>query len=231
MARVGEEVEGLDIDEAVSLVAEQAEVADLGGGVAGDIDEAGRAKGGELLDELLSAAFAGWVDDDCGLVGWGIDPGEDRFGGGRKEGGIGDAVGGGVLARPFAGGFGHFDSADGLEAVGEGEGEEAGAAVGIDEVVSAAFCGTVGDITGEQREDERVVLEEVSGDELEAEGTHLFFGGGFEVGEDAIPGGADEDGGAAAERLGLGAYFIADARQGLVDRIHGDVAIWDVDKH
>jgi len=128
---VGEEVEGLDFFELESGFGQDGEVADLGGGVAGDVDDAGGAEGDELVEEFLRAAFAWGIDDDGGLGGWELNVLEDGFGGGGEEGGVGDAVGIGITAGPVGGGFADFDAGDFFEVLGEGEGEEAGATVGI----------------------------------------------------------------------------------------------------
>ena len=128
---MGEEVEGLDLFEDEAGVAEDGEVADLGGGVAGDVDDSGGAEGDELIEEFLGAAFARGINDDGGLGGGELDVLEDGFGGGGEEGGVGDAVGGGIAAGPVGGGFADFDAGDFFEVLGEGEGEEAGTAVGI----------------------------------------------------------------------------------------------------
>ena len=47
-----EQIERLDLLELEAAGLEDREVADLGGGVAGDIDDARRAEGDELLEEL-----------------------------------------------------------------------------------------------------------------------------------------------------------------------------------
>lgn len=63
--------------------------------------------------------------------------------------------------------------------LGESEGEEAGAAVGIYEVVAAGGCGLLGGVVCEGGEDGGVVLEEVAGEEVEFEVADLFSDDGF----------------------------------------------------
>lgn len=52
----------------------------MGGGVAGDIDDAAGIEGEKLVEEFLVAAFAWGVDDDGGLVCGEGDVGENGFG-------------------------------------------------------------------------------------------------------------------------------------------------------
>ena len=72
MRGFGEEVEGGDAGELVFFgFGEEANVAGLGGGVAGEIDDFGWFDFDEFVDEFAIAAGAGWVHND-GLVGFDI---------------------------------------------------------------------------------------------------------------------------------------------------------------
>lgn len=231
VACVWEEVEGLDFFEDEALGLHDGEVADLGGGVAGDVDDASWGEGGELVEEFAGAAFARGVDDDGGLGGWEVDLGEDGFGVGGEEGGVGDVVELCVLGGVGGGGFGDFDAGDLLEVGCEAESEEAGAAVGVyEEVGVAALGGALGDEVGEFGEDEGVVLEEVAGEEGVGGVFDLFADGCFGVGFDAVFGGAEEDGGAFFVGWGVGVDFFANLGECLVNFAHGDGALWDVDE-
>ena len=61
----------------------------------------------------------------------------------------------------------HLDAVDGLEAAGPRQGEEAGAAVGVDEVLRAGVVRELDGVADELLEDGRVGLEELAGEELE----------------------------------------------------------------
>lgn len=170
---MGKEVEGLDGRERVTGGEEVAEVAHLRGGVAGDVDDGARGEREELLEKGLVAAFARGIDDDDGVGGRKREAGEDGGGVAREEGGVGDVVGGGVFAGEFDGGFADFDARDAFEGRCGREGEEAAAAVGVDEEAGAGGGGLVADVGDERGEDERVVLEEVAGEEMKAQGQRL----------------------------------------------------------
>ncbi len=169
-----EEIEGLDAVDLVALLDEALEVPHLGSGVTGDVDDFAGAEVEELLEEVLAAALAGWVDDDAGFLGLEGDVGEEVFGRGGDEGGVFDAVGEGVSAGPVGGGFGKLDADDLVEVFGEAKAEESGAAVGIEEVFLAGAFRLFGSVAGEGFENEGVVLEEVAGEEIESEVANFF---------------------------------------------------------
>lgn len=164
-----EEVEGLDGGELVAGGEEVAEIAHLRGGVAGNVNDGARAEGEKLLEEDLIAALARRVDDDDGVVGRECEAGEDRGGVAGEEGGVGDVVGGGVFAGELDRGFADLDAGDAFEGGRGCEGEEAAAAIGVDEEAGAGGGGLVADVGDEGGKNEGVVLEEVAGEEVEAE--------------------------------------------------------------
>jgi hypothetical protein len=67
MLRLREEVKGLHGAELVASLGEQDEVAHLRGGIAGDIDDAFRAEGEELLQKLGAASGTRRVDEHDGV--------------------------------------------------------------------------------------------------------------------------------------------------------------------
>lgn len=224
-----EEVEGLDFFQLVACLDEFGEVAHLGGGVAGDVDDAEGGEVEELVEEGVAAACAWRVDDDGGVVGGVGVVGEDVFCAAGLEGGVGDVVDGGVVGGASGGAFGDFDTGDGLEVFGGGECEEAAAAVGVEEVVGAGGGGLVCDVLDEGGEDEGVVLEEVACFEFEADAVDDFYGDLVGSGEDVVLAGADEEGSGAFVLVGVVADVVADGGELLVDLVHGDVAVGDVD--
>ena len=167
MPRVREEVEGLDLLQLEAAGLEDREVADLGCGVAGDVDDPGRPEGDQLVEELRRAALSRGIDHHRGLGGGEFDVGEDRLGRGGEEAGVGDAVGLGIAARPVGGGLADLDAGDLFEVLGQGQREQARAAVGIDEKPGSSRAGLGGDVAGEGGEDEGIVLEEIPGEEVE----------------------------------------------------------------
>ena len=225
---MGEEVEGLDFDDAVALALELLEVPDLGGGITGDVDDAFGREGEELGEKLGITAFSWRVDDDGGLAAGEGDVGEDVFGGAGEDGDVVDVVVFGVPACPIGGGFGDLDTGDGFEVFGEGEGEKAGATVGIDEE-SAVLFGLGGDVVDEGGEDEGVILEKVSGEEAELEIADGFLGDVPGVGMDAVVRGAEEEGGALLEFFGGLLDAFSFLGEGVVDFLHGNRAVGDID--
>ena len=174
MACLWEEIEGLDLGGLVFVFQEAGEIAHLGGGVTGDVDDFTGLVGEELVEEVSAASFSGRVDDDGGLYGGVGDVLEELFGGGGDEDRVGDVVGGGIASCPVCGGFRDFDTGDFLEVLGEGEGEKSGAAVGVEEKALSTAGGLLGDVIGEGGEDEGIVLEEVACEEVEGEVTDFF---------------------------------------------------------
>ena len=55
-------------------------VADLRGGIAGDVNNRVWSEVSKLLDECGVAAFARWIDYNCGLVSRKSDVGKDLLG-------------------------------------------------------------------------------------------------------------------------------------------------------
>lgn len=224
-----EEVERLDFFEGVAGLQEFGEVAHLGGGVAGDVDDAARSEGEELVEEGVAAAGAGGIDDDGSVAGRVGDVFKNVFGAAGLEGGVGDLVDLGVVGGTGGGAFGDFNAGDGLEMFGAGEGEEAGAAVGVKEMGGTAGGGFASDVIDEGGEDVGVVLEEVAGFEFEADAVDDFDGDVAGFGEDVFLTGAHEEGGGAFVALGVGTDIGADDRKFFVDLGHGDVAVGDID--
>ncbi len=131
----GEEVEGGDAGELVFFgFGEEANVAGLGGGVAGEVDEGFGGLVEESFDEFLVAAGAGRVEDD-GLIGG--DVVEGVFGLGE------DGAGGGAAAVGFKfgeGGAVDFDEGE-VVVAGDGEADGADASVEVEDVFgSDVFC-------------------------------------------------------------------------------------------
>ena len=90
VARLREEVEGLDVRQGVAGGEETFEVAYLGRGVARNVNHGAGGEGEELGEEGLVAAIAGRVDDDGGFGG------RESVGAvGRGEGGSADEDRGG----------------------------------------------------------------------------------------------------------------------------------------
>jgi len=224
MARLREKVEGLHRRQRVAGGEEAAEVAHLRRGVAGDIHHGARTKGEELGEEGLVAALARRVDDHGRVCGRKRQPGEYRRGVAGLERGIGDAIGGGVFAGEADGGLAHLDAGHLRERGRGAQREETAAAVGIHEVPRPAGRGLVAHVAGERGQNERVVLEEIAREEMQAEGLRIAEAGnrrgpllddlvdhGIVVGDDAFLGVAQEERGAALvfagreARLGAGA--------------------------
>lgn len=138
----------------------------------------------------------------------------------------------GVTACPVGGGLADFDTCDLFELMSEAEGEQAGAAVGIDEVLGTTCGCLVGNISGECGEDEGVVLEKISGQKVESDvlgvGSDGFADGAAWVCFYATICGAEQQGGIFFVGLGIGAGFFADAWEGCIDFLHGNRALGDV---
>jgi hypothetical protein len=229
VAGLREEVEGLGRDDLPAAAAEVLEVAGLGVRRAADVDDAARVEGVQLFEERLVATAAGRIDDDRGLGTADRHVGEDRFRRAGDEAAVEEAVEGRVL-RGLAGGFGaDFDAVDGFELAGAGEGEEAGAAIGVDEVLGAGGLGEADGVADEVFEHRRVVLEELPGEELHLHAADLFGDRLARVGDDAFLAVAEEQGGAAFETAGVGPDVLPRARVGGVDRVRRDGALGDVD--
>ena len=102
MPALGEEVDGLDFIDGVAVNGEVTDISGEGGGFAGDVDNLGRQGGGEGVEKLAVAAFAGRVDDDeVGVVVLGDPFGQPFFGLGGGETAVGDAVEFGVEISVF----------------------------------------------------------------------------------------------------------------------------------
>jgi hypothetical protein len=160
---LGEEVERADRDDFPALGAEVFHVACLGVGRAADVDDTARAEGVQLVEERFIATLAGRVDDHGGLAALDGNLLEDRFRGPGDEAAVEEPVERRVL-RGLAGGLGaDLDAVDGLEAAGPRQGEEAGAAVGVDEVLRPGVVRELDGVADELLEDGGVVLEELAG--------------------------------------------------------------------
>ncbi len=229
MLGLGEQVDWLDIVELVAGGDEVGEVANLGRGVAGDVDYAVGLEGEKLIEKELVAALAGRIDEHGGLDGGVVDLFENGFGAGGEEVGVGDVIGARILACPVGGSLADLDPRDFLEAVSEAQGEEAGAAIGINQVARAALGCFGARIVDEGLKDEGVILEEVASEEIELKIADFLRGDGLWIGLDATFGGPHEQSRAAFVVLNISPCLIAQFRQCAVDLLHGDWALRDVD--
>lgn len=175
---LGKEVEGLHRGELVACGEELFEIAHLGGGIAGDIDNLAGGEGEQLVEEFLVAAFARRINDHGRFRGGKGDVGKDAFSTGGEEGGIIDLVEFGIAACPVGRRFADFNTGNVLELVGEAEGKQTRAAVGVDKVMGSACGGLLGDVAGESRENKGIILEEVPSEEMEGDVSGLG-GDGF----------------------------------------------------
>lgn len=107
---MGEEVEGLAGGWGVAGGDEGFEIADLGGGITGDVDDGAGGESNELGQEVGVTAFARGIDDDGGVFSGEGEVFKDGGGVADLEGGVGDVVGLGVLLCPLDGGFAEFDT-------------------------------------------------------------------------------------------------------------------------
>lgn len=100
-------------------------------------------KAAQLAEEIRVAALARGVEDDGGLFGVVSHALEELAGVGGDElaAVLAEAVEGGVLARGGNGVGGDVDAGGVLEDGGEGDCEEAGAGVGVDEVLDVGGGG------------------------------------------------------------------------------------------
>lgn len=142
MTRLGKKVKASQtlnlIPLALPLAPDQdAHVARLGVHVAADVDDPPGAEAAQLGEKVGVAALARGVEDDGGLVRVVGDALEELAGVGGDElaAVLAEAVEGGVLARRGDGVGGDVDAGGVLEDGGEGDCEEAGAGVGVDEVL------------------------------------------------------------------------------------------------
>ena len=105
--------------------------------VAADVDDPPGAEAPQLAEEVGVAPLARGVEDDGGLIGVVLDALEELAGVGGDElaAVLAEAVEGGVLARRGDGVGGDVDARGVLEDGGQGDCEEAGAGVGVDEVL------------------------------------------------------------------------------------------------
>lgn len=230
VSRLREEVEGLDRSEFVASFEEGLEITHLGGGITRDVDDFAGAEVEELLEEVFAAAFARRVDDDRGFGRGKGDVGEEVFGGSGDEFGVFDAVSLGVSASPISGGFGEFDADDFFEIPGEAESEKSGAAVGIEEVFLVRSAGFFTGVAGEGFEDEGVILEEIAREEVETEVADGFGDGGAVIGLNAAIGGTKKKSGPFFILGGIGLSLFANAGEGLIDLIHRDGAVMEIDE-
>ena len=227
---LGKEVEGLHRAQLVSVGGEGLEVADLRGGIAGNVDHPPRRVGKELFEEVGPASLARGIDDDRRFIRRERNLGENVLGGSGVNGDVGEGIVLRVATGPVGRGLGDLHAGHLLEAGCEGEGEEPGAAVGIDEE-TAVDSGFVCDVRDEGGQDEGIVLEEIAGKEAEGEVAHPLFHDLAGVGVHSVGGGAQEKGGALLE-LSLGGGLVhapALGREGRIQFVHRDRAGWDID--
>lgn len=230
MAGLGEEVEGLDGVDLISVFQKALEVAHLGGRVAGDVNDPARIELKELLKKILAAALSRRVDDDGCFRGREGDVGKEVLGGSGDEAGVLDSIGAGIPASPVGGSFREFDSNDLLELVGERESEKSGATVGIEEIPLPGLAGLLGSMAGEGFENERVVLEKVSREEVEGELTDFLGNRCPMVGFHTPPGCAHEESGSLLVSGGIGFDLCSQCRKFVIDDIHGNGAVVDIDQ-
>lgn len=116
---------------------QNAHVPSLGVNITGDVHNASGAKISELSKEVGITALARRVKNDHGLVGVVCDGAEELAGISSDEAAavLAEAVEGGVAAGGSNGVGGNVDADGMLENGREGDGEETGAGVGVDEVL------------------------------------------------------------------------------------------------
>ena len=85
------------------------------------------------------------------------------------KGGVGDSVGLGVFRGELDRGGAELDTGYFFEGGCGSESEQAAAAIRIDEEARAGAGGLFADVAGEGGQNERVVLEEIAGEEVKAE--------------------------------------------------------------
>lgn len=115
MARLREHVEDFEAVhvEGVAGVAQEGGVAGEGGGVAGDVEDARHAAGGDGLNEAFVAAGAGWIDDDA-VDAFEIGGSDDVFRRALDHGQPFDPVELAVFPRQRGGRGPYFNRRDGL---------------------------------------------------------------------------------------------------------------------
>ena len=97
------------------------EVAHLGCGVAGNINDFVGGELEELIKKLLVATFPWWVDNDGGFICGKVDVFEDFFCAGGEERGVADVVEFGISLCPVRGSFRNLDTCDLVKLMGEAE--------------------------------------------------------------------------------------------------------------
>ena len=125
MPGLWEKIEGLHCGELVACEQKLAEVTHLSGWITGDVDDFFGAKGEQLLEEFLVAAFARGINDDGGFFSRKGDVVKNSFRTGGEEGGVVDLVELGITAGPVCCGLANLDSGYLFELVREAQGEEA----------------------------------------------------------------------------------------------------------
>lgn len=153
-----------------------------------NVDDAPRPKRQQLPQEVLAAPFARGIDDEQRLLGrirHVLEEGGGVVGG---EAGVGEVIGAGVVAGGGDGVGVDVDAEAGFEEWREGDGEEAGAGVGVEEVFDGVWVlvvvgreGLLADVVGEAGEDGIVVLEESAGFVGEGVVVDVFDGDGVVV--------------------------------------------------
>ena len=170
VACLGEQVKKLHGGQHKSGVEEVAQVAHLGGRIARDIHHGARAEGKQLSQERFIAAFARRIDHNNGVRRLEIDPGKDCGGVASEKRGVRNSVGRGVFPGEGHGGFADLDAGDPLEPRRRRKGEQPAAAIRVDEKARTAGRRLIPNVSGEGRQDEGVVLEEIARQEFQAQG-------------------------------------------------------------
>ena len=230
VAGLREHVERLQAEASVAGRAQHRQIGGLRLGIARDVDDRARREGGELAQEIGAAPFARWIDDHRSVSGGEGDRGEHGAGVGGEELAVGASVADGVGARPTDGARAHLDAEHPLEARRGAESEEAAAAVGVDKEPRAAGLRFGGDVRGQLREQEGVVLEEVAGQELQRQLADLFGDHRARIDGDARGGLAHQQRGAIAIARPAGVHLGAQLGEAGVHRGHRDRAGGNVER-
>jgi hypothetical protein len=160
---VWEHIDRDNIDQLVDRIeAEGVQVAGEGSGLAGDVEDLGGLIMAERLDGVWVATASWGIEDDGSESGVKAleDGWETVFDGAGDDFAVGAVFGGGVGACGEDGLAVMFDAGEGDDAVGEFDGEEADAAIGVDEELDAAIGETLCDGLDESWEQVKIVLKE-----------------------------------------------------------------------
>ena len=183
----------------------------------------------QLVEEGFVATLAGRVDNHGGLMAFDGDLLEDRFRGAGDEATVEEVVERGVLGG-LTGGLGaDLDTVDGIEEAGAGKGEEARTAIGVDEVLGAGFMRELDGVAHELLEHGGIVLEELTGQELELHRADFLGDDLAGVGDDAFFAIAEEQGSTTFEASRVGLDVLTGTGEGGVDCVRRDGALRHVD--